>query len=157
MPLMTDAGTLKLITVVGVVKDGLLLLVDYKDPPVPRKQGWWIPAPEFDYGEHPDRSVEAVLSELGLDGAPYRLVEIESTLRGTGWHLVMHYRVDADREPSPVEVIRKVSWFGLAELPPAEAFAMGATQRQMAERHLGLAPPSEASAEPRRGPQPRVA
>ncbi|MHC4428929.1 MAG: NUDIX hydrolase [Planctomycetota bacterium] len=162
MPLITDAGSLKLITSIGVMRDGKVLLVDYKMPSKSRKQGWWIPTPEFDYGEHPERAVESALEELGLAGSPIRLTSVDSFVRGTGWHLVLHYRVDAAREPEPGETIRKVAWFGPADLPRAEAFANGEPERAMALRHLGVsaddaAPPPPASDEPVPRGSPRAA
>ncbi len=105
--------------------------------------------------------MESVLKGLGLAGAPIRLTSVDSFVRGTGWHLVFHYRVDADREPEPDETIRKAAWFGPADLPRAEAFANGAPERTMAFRHLGVsedeAAPSPANDEPVPRGSPRMA
>ena len=132
MALMTDAGTLKLITCVRVTRNGRVLLIDYKDPPVSRKKGWWLQTPQFEYGDHPERALESALKELGLSGAPSRLLSVESLERGTGWHLIFHYQVEADREPEPIDTIRKVAWFGVHDMPPAEAFANNEQERQAA-------------------------
>jgi len=41
----TKEGVIKPIVYVGIVQDGRLLLVDYKEAPNPEKKGWWIPRP----------------------------------------------------------------------------------------------------------------
>lgn len=118
-----DGTSVKLIVYVLVRKSGRVYLVRYKSPPNGRA-GWWLPAPELGYGEHPEDARDGVLKSLGLEGCPSRLAEVESfTTRD--WHLVFHYVVDADRDPSPGPEFESGQWFDPKSLPGPKDFAHG--------------------------------
>ena len=136
MPLTTDAGTLKIITYVAVVHDGRILLVEYVEPPNPEKPGWWIPAPEVDFGEHPAHRARSTLESLGLDVRSLTLAGVESFTVGGAWHLIVHYRADASSDARPTEAYRRHAWFGPDDLPPDGAFAHGEWERRVALERL---------------------
>src|SRR5437868_182491 len=96
----TKLGTIKIITYVSIIKNGKILLVDYDQAPNPAKMGWWIPAPEIQFGEHPEERVTQVLESLGLKDELAKLEDIESFETGTGWHLIFHYVVDTTKDVS---------------------------------------------------------
>ncbi len=136
MAFETSDGTLKLITYVSVVRRDAVLLVKYVTPPNPDKAGWWVPAPEIEFGQDPLETVGSVLGSLGLSGATPDLVETESFTVGGAWHLMLHYRVTTDMDPAPDATYDDCAWFAAADLPPAGDFAHGGWERSLVERRL---------------------
>ncbi len=139
MPFSTDQGIIKLITYVAIVREGQVLLVQYDRPPNPEKTGWWIPAPELEYGQEPQARVALVLQQLGIPEAQAELVETESFVVGTAWHLILHYRAVVTGDVQPGEGIRSCQWFDAANLPEAGAFAHGKWEQRLALKHLQTA------------------
>jgi len=132
---MTDVPSgrnIKLI-VSPLIGDGRrILLVKYPNPPG-NKHGWWIPAPELAYGQHPDEACSKVIESLGLKDTSSSLVEIES-YETNNWHLFFHYRVRTSSTPVPAPEYREARWFDLDGLPEVGAFALGSRARSLIER-----------------------
>jgi ADP-ribose pyrophosphatase YjhB (NUDIX family) len=78
-----------------VVRDGQALLVRYDaDNPA-----WWLPGGDLLPYEHPDEAASRVLADLSLN-AHAALSHIESFRGRRGWHLIFHYRAEADTDPA---------------------------------------------------------
>jgi ADP-ribose pyrophosphatase YjhB (NUDIX family) len=81
-----------------VVRDGQgrVLLCRYD----PEDERWWLPGGELEPYEHPDEAAkDALATWKGLKAAAPRLSHVESFRGRRGWHVVFHYRVDAQGEP----------------------------------------------------------
>jgi len=77
--------------------DGAVLLVRYD----PDDERWWLPGHELSPYQHPDEAAKAALDGLpGLRAKPPALSHVESFRGRRGWHVVFHYRVDADGDPT---------------------------------------------------------
>lgn len=137
MPLATPNGTIKVIAYVEILKEGQVLLVEYRTPPNPEKPGWWIPAPELEYGEHPEDCALRVLKEFGLEGLELALRDVESFVMPGGWHLIFHYKAESARDIATSDAIVKHGWFGVQDLPEASTFAHGNWEREVALEVLG--------------------
>jgi len=91
--------------------DGQVLFVRYD----PEDERWWLPGEDLNPYEHPNEAARRILAEFsGLAIGAIEMREIESFRGRRGWHVVFHYRVDADgaaasRFPT--------SWFPLTNLP----------------------------------------
>ena len=140
MAFETRDGLLKLIVYVGLRRDGRLLVVDYEVPPNPEKKGWWIPAPEVAYGEDPLERAGKVAREFGYeDASGLRLMEVESFTMGEGnWHVIVHYVIDVDRDPSPGPDIRRWQWLAPGASPGPEGFAHRRWEEGLAGRMLAF-------------------
>jgi hypothetical protein len=136
MPLETTAGVIKLITYVAVVRDERILLVEYVTPPNPMSPGWWIPAPECEFGQDPADRAAMTLDELGFPGVEARLVEVESFVSPGGWHVIFHYRAEVRTDAAPSEAIRRHAWFGGDDLPRPAEFAHGGWEVKLARRMI---------------------
>lgn len=136
MAFETDKGVLKLITYVAVVANSKILLVDYVEPPNPKHSGWWIPAPELEFGEAPDKVARNVLATLGVEGCNLQLTETESFETPGAWHCIFHYVARPETEVDPTSAFRKWQWFSAEELPPAPEFAHGEWEQRLALRQL---------------------
>lgn len=91
--------------------DGQVLFVRYD----PEDERWWLPGEDLNPYEHPDEAARRILAEFtGLTVGAMHLREIESFRGRRGWHVVFHYRVDADGE---VQSRFPASWFPLTNLP----------------------------------------
>ncbi len=140
MPLRTDKGVLKLITYVAVVKEDRILLTEYVTPPNPDKPGWWIPAPELEFGEDPLDVARGVLTDLGAKDASLFLLETESFQTPTAWHCMFHYRAVVADDVQPGDKFARCEWFSADTLPSADEFAHGGWERRLALRRLDANP-----------------
>jgi len=136
MSFETGVGNIKIITYVSVIRDNRILMVEYATPPNPDRKGWWIPAPELGFGEHPEERVASVLENLGLENEPSHLEEIESFENSTGWHLVLHYVVRTTKDVSYGPSIKRHGWFSLSALPNVDEIAHGKWERSVAASRL---------------------
>lgn len=137
MPLQTDQGVLKLISYVAIVRDDRILLTEYVTPPNPDKGGWWIPAPELEFGEDPLDIALGVLADLGAHGASLSLLETESFQTPSAWHCIFHYHAVTVDDVQPGDKFTRCEWFSAGALPAAEEFAHGGWERRLALRRLG--------------------
>jgi ADP-ribose pyrophosphatase YjhB (NUDIX family) len=124
MAIKTESGDLKPIIYLGAIGPEGLLIVRYKTPPNPCKQGWWIPAPEIGYGEDPSDEVAALAKDLGLQVRHQELAGVDSFMANDAWHLVFKYRVEVTGDVSH-ENIEEARWVTTASLPSANEFAHG--------------------------------
>jgi ADP-ribose pyrophosphatase YjhB (NUDIX family) len=137
MSLSTPQGVLKLITYVGIRWGGRLLLVDYASAPNPDKKGWWIPAPEVEYGGDPLERAAEELAILGYLDVEPRLMDVESFTMGDGnWHVIIHYVADVNSDPDPGADIQKWKWVDQASLPEPSQVAHGKWEVKLASRML---------------------
>ena len=91
--------------------DGQVLFVRYD----PDDERWWLPGEDLNPYEHPDEAARRILAEFkGLTVGAIDMREIESFRGRRGWHVVFHYRVDADGD---VQSRFPTSWFALTNLP----------------------------------------
>jgi hypothetical protein len=67
MPIKTEQGDLKPIVYLGAINNDRLLIVKYKVPPNPNALGWWLPAPEIEFGQDPADEMVALVRDLGLE------------------------------------------------------------------------------------------
>jgi len=96
----TKEGPIKPVVYVGIINKNRLLLVEYLKAPNPTKSGLWIPAPGLEYGEDPQAKVQNVCAELGILPNSIKLSDVESFVSSGGWHLICHYVVQTDSEPT---------------------------------------------------------
>jgi ADP-ribose pyrophosphatase YjhB (NUDIX family) len=90
--------------------DGRILFVRYHSD----DERWWLPGEDLEPYEHPDERAQRTLEAVGVAATSCSLSHIESFRGRRGWHVMFHYRVEADGEPSgdyPTE------WFPPDELP----------------------------------------
>lgn len=132
----TKEGTIKPIVYVGIVKNGKLLLVEYKQAPNPSKQGWWIPAPGLEFGEDPLEKAQQVCEELGINTDSIKSFDVESFVLPGGWHLICHYRVQTDSEPKLSENIKAFKWMNSKELLEMKDIAHGKWEVGVGQRYL---------------------
>lgn len=116
---------IKPIVYVGILKEGRLLLVDYKTAPNPSKKGWWIPAPELAYGEDPQEKAQSVIADFGFNQASPQLHSVESFVLPGGWHLIYHYICHVQSEPKHHENIGAYLWVSPDELASMTDIAHG--------------------------------
>lgn len=137
MPLKTPEGILKLIVYVGIRREGRLLLVEYASAPNPDKSGWWIPAPEVEYGGDPLECATDELVALGFPDVEPCLMDVESfTMGGGNWHVIVHYVADVDADPAPGPNIRQWAWIDPGTMPEPEKFAHGKWEAALATTML---------------------
>jgi len=76
---------------------------------------WWLPGEDLEPFEHPDERAAAILAGFpGIAPTTVEMAFVESFRGRRGWHVVFHYRVEADGEAGgdvPTE------WFPEGELP----------------------------------------
>ncbi len=129
---LSGGRSVKLI-VTAMIGDGKrILLVRYPNPPG-NKHGWWLPAPELTYGQHPDQACEKLMDSLGIGDGSCSLVEIES-YETNNWHLFFHYRVRTASEPKAGPEFADTRWYDLDDLPDVSQFALGSKARSLIER-----------------------
>ena len=127
----------KPIIYLGAISLSGLLIVKYKVPPNPDKQGWWIPAPEINYGEDPAEEVAKLVKHLGLTAENQSLVGVDSFMANEAWHLVFKYKVRAEGNVAH-DNIEDHRWVTLDSLPPADTFAHGNWERELSRYFLSL-------------------
>jgi len=129
----TEGKRVKLITYVIAYDGGRVCLVKYRTPPNPERSGWWVPAPELEYGQDPAERAQAVLRSLGLTRCEVRLAAVESfTTRD--WHLIFHYRATTSSDLAPGVEYESARWFDVKDLPDAREFAHGSWERDLVVR-----------------------
>lgn len=105
--------------------DGHILLI--RDPDDER---WWLPGEDVRPYQHPDERAREVLEKVGgLACRSMSMVFVESFRGRRGWHVVFHYRIEAEGEPTEPEA----GWFAPDELPRT---AHGSWERKAVERVL---------------------
>ena len=124
MPIETEHGLLKPIIYLGAIGPAGLLIVKYKTPPNPEKDGWWLPAPEIEYGEDPAEQVAKLVQDLGLESKRLRPEGVDSFMANGAWHLVFKYRVDVTGNVENENVLYH-RWATAETLPAAAEFAHG--------------------------------
>jgi ADP-ribose pyrophosphatase YjhB (NUDIX family) len=91
--------------------DGRVLLVRYHSD----DERWWLPGEDLEPYEHPDERARAALDRIGgITPSSFELAFVESFRGRRGWHVVFHYRVDAEGE---AEGEYPGEWFRPDELP----------------------------------------
>lgn len=133
----TKEGTIKPIVYVGIVKEGKLLLVDYKTAPNPAKSGWWIPAPGLKFGEDPQECAEKVATELGIQVKDLQFKGVESFVLPGGWHFICHFVFQTDSEPTVGGNIKATRWVTPAELSEMKDIAHGKWEIGVGLGYLG--------------------
>lgn len=121
----TKSGIIKPIVYVGLIKDEKILLIDYVTAPNPNKTGWWIPAPNLDFGGDPKETAEKIALELGFESARANLFGVESFVTPGGWHLICHYIVRVNSDPKPQANIKDFKWVTANELKQMTDIAHG--------------------------------
>lgn len=92
--------------------DGQVLFVRYD----PEDERWWLPGEDLNPYEHPDEAAQRVLSAFdGLKVGAMTMREIQSFRGRRGWHVMFHYRVDA--EADDIRSRFPTAWFPLSNLP----------------------------------------
>jgi hypothetical protein len=137
MPISTEHGEFKPIIYLGAIGPKGLLIVKYKTPPNPLKTGWWLPAPEINYGEDPSEEVAALAKDLGLSVRQQELVGVDSFIANGAWHLTFKYRSEVDGEVSH-ENIEEARWVTAETLPAASEFAHGNWEVELCRFFLDL-------------------
>lgn len=132
----TKGGTIKPIVYVGIINNGKLLLVDYNESPNPSKSGWWIPAPELEFGEDPQEKAQKVCDELGIKVDEIKSFDVESFVLPGGWHLICHYLVKTESEPKAGGNIKAIRWTSSDELSQMKDIAHGKWEIGVGQRYL---------------------
>lgn len=126
----TAHGQTKLVTYLLLKSEHKVFLVQYKDSPNPKRHGWWIPAPELRYGEHPEDCAKRVLSSLGINLAKLESRGIDSFVT-RDWHVLFHYVAESEVQPTIGTEYEKGEWFDIDHLPDASTFAHGPWERDL--------------------------
>jgi hypothetical protein len=124
MPIQTEHGPLKPIIYLGAIGPAGLLIVKYKTPPNPEKNGWWLPAPEIAFGEDPAEEMAKLVTSLGLQAKRLRPEGVDSFVANGAWHLVFKYRADVTGDLENENVVDH-RWITLESMPSAPEFAHG--------------------------------
>jgi ADP-ribose pyrophosphatase YjhB (NUDIX family) len=92
--------------------DGKVLFVRYDAD----DERWWLPGDDLEPYQHPDERAHELLAALpGLEAGTPEMVFVESFRGRRGWHVVFHYRVDGDGQPTGPP--GGADWFALDALP----------------------------------------
>lgn len=132
----TDEGILKPIVYVGIIKDNRLLNVDYLKAPNAVKVGWWIPAPELEYGEEPQKKAVQICQEFGIQVNSMKLHDVESFVSPGGWHLLFHYVIKTLSEPCVNPNVRNFRWITDSELSEVKDMAHGNWEVRAGQSYL---------------------
>lgn len=124
MAIQTEKGILKPIIYLGAMGPQGLLIVKYKVPPNPNTLGWWLPAPEIEYGQDPADEMVALVKDLGLELRHMSLAGVDSFIANGAWHLTFKYSVEVTGDVRH-DNIEEVRWVTAESLPPAAEFAHG--------------------------------
>lgn len=101
---------------------------------------WWLPGSDLGAEEHPDEAARRVLAEFpGVSVRSVTMAGVESFRGRRGWHMVFHYRVDADGQP---EARVPARWFAVSDFPRTEH---GKWERDVVHRVLRGAPSPQPS------------
>jgi ADP-ribose pyrophosphatase YjhB (NUDIX family) len=91
--------------------DGKVLLVRYD----PDDERWWLPGEDLEPYEHPDDAARRVLAAFpGVEVRRMTLAFLDSFRGRRGWHVVFHYRVDAEGDARGE---RPTEWHDAENLP----------------------------------------
>ena len=121
----TKEGVIKPIVYVGIVRNGKILLVNYKEAPNPTKTGWWIPAPGLAFGEDPTEKASELLKDFGFSGKNLKLHGVESFVLPGGWHIINHFVCEVVGEPKHHDNIAEYRWVTKQELEEMKDIAHG--------------------------------
>jgi ADP-ribose pyrophosphatase YjhB (NUDIX family) len=121
----TAEGTIKPIVYIGILNEGRLLLVDYKQAPNSTKTGWWIPAPELRFGEVPEEKALQTVQEFGIEIDSIKLQNVESFVTPGGWHLIYHYIIKTTTSEIHNDNVRNFKWVTAEELSDMKDIAHG--------------------------------
>ncbi len=110
--------------------DGKVLFVRYHAD----DERWWLPGEDLEPYEHPDDRAREALLAVGLTPTALALSHVESFRGRRGWHVVFHYRVDADAE---ADGDYAAEWFAPDDLPRT---MHGRWEREAVQRVLAGAP-----------------
>jgi hypothetical protein len=121
---ITPPQAAKLVTYVLPRRGHQVYLVRYRESPNPKRQGWWIPAPELAFGTHPDDGAKAVARSLGVDDVDPALRGVDSFVT-RDWHVLFLYSLDVTSDPAPSAAYEEGRWFALDALPSPKECAHG--------------------------------
>lgn len=128
-----EVQTAKLVTYLLLRRVDQVYLVRYKESPNPKRSGWWIPAPELEFGEHPEDCAKRILKSLGIELATLHSAGIDSFVT-KDWHILFYYTADMTETPTPGPQYEVGQWFPLSDLPAASEFAHGGWERDLVLR-----------------------
>ena len=130
-------GIIKPIVYVGIVKEGKLLLLDYKKAPNPDRKGWWIPAPGLEYGGDPEKKALATAKDLGIEPESIYLIGTESFKNPGGWHILFHFRITTKSELMAHPNVNAGIWLTSKELGLRNDIAHGTWEISLGQDFLG--------------------
>lgn len=120
----------KLVSYLMLKNGSKVFLVQYRDSPNPNRKGWWIPAPELKYGQHPEDCAKEILASLGVSGSELKFHEVDSFVT-RDWHVLFYYTAEISKEPVLGAEYEKGEWFDVEHLPEGKAFAHGNWERDL--------------------------
>ena len=120
----------KLVTYLMLKNGKKVFLVQYRESPNPKREGWWIPAPELKYGEHPEDCAKRIVTSLGIVDAKLAFQGVDSFVT-KDWHVMFYYTATTSDTPQPAQEYENGQWFDLDQLPEAKAFAHGGWERDL--------------------------
>ncbi|MCX6119118.1 MAG: NUDIX domain-containing protein [Proteobacteria bacterium] len=123
----------KLVTYLLLRKSNKVFLVQYKDSPNPNRKGWWVPAPELAYGEHPEDCAKRILKSVGISESKLMLSGVDSFVT-KDWHVLFYYVADVTADPVLGAEYEKGEWFELDNLPEDSAYAHGKWEKDLVLR-----------------------
>jgi ADP-ribose pyrophosphatase YjhB (NUDIX family) len=91
----TETPNVQLIVNLVIVRDNQTLLVRYDT----ENEAWWLPGGDLEPYEQPEAATQRILKDLGLEGSTAKLARVDSFRGRRGWHVVIHYRVEATQSP----------------------------------------------------------
>src|SRR2546422_10416794 len=85
---------------VVVQEDSSVVLVRPRTPS-DGAEGWRLPENPLRFGEAPETCARRILrDQLGLEPEGVALAEVEASMGGGGWSLVVRFRCEGDRRPA---------------------------------------------------------
>jgi ADP-ribose pyrophosphatase YjhB (NUDIX family) len=90
--------------------DGRVLFVRYHAD----DDRWWLPGEDLEPYEHPDDRARETAVRVGVVPTSLELAFVESFRGRRGWHVVFHYRVEADGDARGEYA---TEWFPPDEVP----------------------------------------
>lgn len=122
--MITDTKPAKLVSYLLLRNGSRVFLVKYKDSTNPKRNGWWIPAPELEYGEHPDDCAKRIGKSLGIQDLVLKFHSVDSFVT-RDWHVLFFYLADVKAALKPDARYESGEWFDLDHLPAGNEFAHG--------------------------------